>query len=170
MSAERSRVLLLTFARRGEEAAVREAVHALAGEFPEARIAAVGTPASADTLLSSGVEELILFGDGSGVRGVIGAARSLRAVGTMIVYGGPGRSGHLKLEALALLANGGRLFRYLPDGRPIPVGRTALFCSAAVKLVRAGLCLMVGAIACGLAFPCLRAAQVLAGGPRARRP
>jgi len=170
MRAERSRVLLLTFARRGEEAAVREAVRALAREFPEAYVTAVGTPASADKLRALGADEVIVFGEGRGARGVIRAARSLRAVGTMIVYGGPGRSGHLKLEVLALLANGGRLFRYPPDGRVTRVGRAGLLCSVAVKLVRAGLCLMVGAIVCGFAFPYLRAAQLLAGGRRARRP
>jgi hypothetical protein len=169
VSAERSRVLLLTFARRGEEAAVREAVRALAREFPEACVTAVGTPVSADKLRALGADEVIVFDEGSGARGVIRATRSLHAVGTMIIYGGPGTCGHLKLEALALLASGGRLFRYPPEGRVAPVGRAGLLCSAAVKLVRAGLCLMVGAIVCGLAFPHLRAAQVLAGGRRARR-
>jgi len=169
VSAQRSRALLLTFARRGEEAAVREAVRALARAVPDAHIAAVGTPATADTLLASGVDEVILFGKGRGAREVVRAARSPRAAGTMIVYGGPGRSGHLKLEALALAAGGGRLFRCLPDGAVASVGRAVLFCSAGGKLVRAGLCLLAGAIVCGLAFPYLRAAQVLAGGHRAGR-
>ena len=96
MRGEQDSLLVLSFARRGEEEMVRRAVGHLTSEFPGAHVAAVGTPVSAPVLRELGLSEVIVYGGEHGARGVIREVRR-RAPGTAaVVYGGPMLSGHLK--------------------------------------------------------------------------
>ncbi len=73
--------MVLTFARRGEEEAIAEALAWLRREFPRARVAAVGTPVSAPTLRGLGVDEVIEFGGGRGAKATIAEARARESGG-----------------------------------------------------------------------------------------
>ncbi|UCC68033.1 MAG: hypothetical protein JSV79_13135 [Armatimonadota bacterium] len=169
MGRERDGAVLLTFARRGEEEAIREALRHLRSELPGRQVAAVGTLVSAPVLRELGAEEVIVYGGGAGARAVVRELRGRAPAAVGIVYGGPGFSGHLKLELVALASAAGRIYQFLEDTRARRVGRGRLLASVCGKLARVPLCLAVGAAACGTALCWLRLRQLMAGGKRAGR-
>ncbi len=169
MSQAPGAALLLTFARRDEEPTIRGAMAALREAAPGARLEAICTPASAPLLRALGVEELIVYGDGAGARQVIRQARARRFSAAALVYSQPGFSGHLKLEALALLAGVKQLHRFLPGQEGRALGRLRLAWSVALKCVQTLLRVAAASALCGVAFLCLRLRQALAGGHRANR-
>jgi hypothetical protein len=162
-------VLLLTFARRGEEQAIRDALAHMRSEIPDADVFAVGTPVSAPLLQEAGVESVIIYGAGRGARAVVRESRSRRPKAAAIIYWEPRLAGHLKLEALALLAGARVTHRFPPGSDARPVGRLGLMSSVASKSAKSLLCAAAGAALCGIAFACLLVSQTLAGGSRARR-
>lgn len=166
----RPTVLVLTFARRGEEGAIGRALDWLSRELPGARFAAVGTPVSAPVLRAVGIEEIATLGGGRSAVQVIADSRAQRPASAAIIYSGPGTRGHLKLEALALAAGAPRAYRFTPDRPPQLVGRWRLLASVKAKLLQAGICLLSGAATCAAACCYLRLRQLVAGGGRARRP
>jgi len=137
MSHSPERVLLLTFARRGEEQAIERARRLLLAQYPGCRILAIGTPTSAPVLRAMGVDELIIFRSGQSKRQVLREAARRRPKVAAIVYSGS-TEGHLKLEVAALGSGAKRVCRCLSDDNPEVVGRLRLFWSVAVKAVRAG--------------------------------
>jgi hypothetical protein len=169
VSQDLSAALLLTFARRGEEGAIRDAMDALRRALPEARIEAIGTPVSAPLLRELGVEELIVYGDGAGPLEVVCQARARRFSAAALVYSGPGFSGHLKLETLALLAGAKRFHRIGPDREGRPIGRLRIALSICLKCLQAVGRVLLAGMLCLTAFLCLRLRQSLAGGHRASR-
>ena len=169
MGREREAALLLTFARRGEEAAIKEALRHLRSELPGRQVAAVGTPVSAPVLRELGVEGVIVYGGGVGARAAVREVRGRAPAAVGIVYGGPGFTGHLKLELVALASAAGRIYQFLPGTKARRAGRGRLLWSVCGKLARAPLCLAVGAAACGTALCWLRLRQLMAGGQRAGR-
>ena len=162
-------VLLLTFARRGEEAAISAALEHLRRALPDGRIAAVATPASSSVLRGLGVSDLIVYGEERTVRQVVAEMRARAPWAAAIIYSGPVLSGHLKLELLALSAGARRIYRFLPEEAPRVAGRLRLLASVAAKLVRAAGCFAVSAAICAAALCCLRVRQAISGGPRASR-
>jgi len=165
----RPRVLLLTFARRGEEEAIRRAMEALRTEFAGAQITAVGTPVSAPVLSALGAAHVIVYGEGHGARDVVQEIASCQASAAAIVYGGPGLSGHLKLELLAVLSRARRVRRFTPDGAAGSIGRLGILCSVWAKASGSLLRLVAGGMVCATAFCFLRTSQLLVGGHRAGR-
>ena len=169
MSRREARALLLTFARRGEEEAIREAMGTLRQALPAARIEAIGTPVSAPVLRALGVAEVIVYGEGQGAREIVRQARARKPELVGIVYWGPGLSGHLKLEGLALLSRAGRIYRFVPGARARQIGRFRLAFSVCGKVARALACAAAAGMMCAVALCCLRLRQMLAGGHRAGR-
>jgi len=169
MTTSRERVLLLTFARREEEDAIRRAVNLLRAELPGAEIAAVGTPVSAPMLSALGAERVIIYGGGRRVQDVAEELRRCRPSAAAIVYGWPGVSGHLKLELLALLSRARRIYRFPPDGAAGVTGRLGILCSTWAKASASLLCFVAGGLMCVTAFCFLRTSQLLVGGQRAGR-
>ena len=161
--------ILLTFARRGEEEAIRQALSALREALPGADVVAIGTPVSAPVLESLGVDDIIIYGDGRGARSVLREARARRPAAAAVVYWGPGFSAHLKLEALALLCRPPRVLRLAPEAPVSAIGRPRLVLSVIGKTLAAGALASAGAALCGAALICLRLRQALAGGHRAPR-
>jgi hypothetical protein len=161
-------VLLLTFARRGEEEAIRRAVTLLRPAGAETDLVAVGTPVSAPLLRGLGVPEVLVFGEDGSARALLAALRRRRPRTAAIVYCGPRFGGHLKLEALALLSGARQVVRVLPEGEA-RLGRSRLALTVAAKAAQAAGCLGVGAAVTGLAWLWLRAAQGRRGGRRASR-
>ena len=169
MRGEQDSLLVLSFARRGEEEMVRRAVGHLTSEFPGAHVAAVGTPVSAPVLRELGLSEVIVYGGEHGARGVIREVRR-RAPGTAaVVYGGPMLSGHLKLELVGLASGAGRVYRFAPGRSERVVGRLRLGLSVCAKALRAAVCLGVGGAICGIALCWLSLRGMMAGGGRASR-
>lgn len=160
--------LLLTFARRGEDDAVGRAV-AHVRQQGARDVLAVGTPVSAPFLRVAGADEILVYGDGTGTRAVIRDLRRRRPRLAVIVYLDASFAGHLKLEALALLSGAKRVWRAAPDGPPTAIGRTGLASSVLAKSLRVFGCLLAGMSICVIAFACLRARQMIAGGRRANR-
>ncbi|MCJ7750110.1 MAG: hypothetical protein MUQ65_03295 [Armatimonadetes bacterium] len=166
----RTTALVLTFARRGEEEAIRQAMAALHETAPGADVVAIGTPVSAPILENLGVDDIIIYGNGRGARSVVREARGRRpAAAAAIVYWGPGFCAHLKLELLALLCRPPRLLRLAPEAPVSAIGRPRLALSVLGKILAAGALALAGASLCGAAFICLRLRQTLAGGHRAPR-
>ncbi len=164
-----ARVLLLTFARRGEEQAIRHALARLRSEIADADVFAVGTPVSTPVLRDVGITSVITYDSKSSARSVVWECRSRRPERAAIVYWGPPFGGHLKLELLALLSGAGITHRFVPGSDPKPIGRLGLTCSVGAKCLRALLCAAAGGLICGAAFVCLLLSQGLTGGGRARR-
>ena len=169
MGGERESALLLTFARRGEEEAIREALRGLREKLPDAEIAAVGTPVSAPVLAGLGVDDVIVYGEGRGARGVVREARRRGPRAAGIVYGGPGFSAHLKLEVIALGSGAKVVYRFVAEGAAEAVGRLGLLWSVMGKVLRAVLCLAAGGVMCSAAMCWLRLRQMMAGGRGASR-
>ncbi|HUU55450.1 MAG TPA: hypothetical protein VMY87_11080 [Armatimonadota bacterium] len=165
----RTAALLLTFARRGEEEAIRQALAALREAAPGADIVAIGTPVSTPVLKNLGVDDIITYGDGRGARSVVREARGRRPAAAAVVYWGPGFSAHLKLELLALLCGPPRVLRLAPEALVSAIGRPRLALSVIGKTLAAGALALAGAALCGTALICLRLRQILAGGHRAPR-
>lgn len=165
----RRSALLLTFARRGEEEAIREALTGLRQRLPDADVFAVGTSVSAPTLRTVGIDTIVTYGDGRGIRAVVRDARSRRPAAAAVVYWDSGSAGHLKLEALALLSGASTIYRFVPGAGSKAVGRLRLACSVAVKCIASIACLTAGAAMCALALVCLRGAEIFSGGRRAHR-
>jgi len=160
--------LLLTFARRGEDAAIRQAVSRLRADGATS-VVAVGTPVSAPVLSGLGLDELILYGNGRRAWGVLREMRSRRPAMAAVVYSDAGYAGHLKLEALALLSGARRVQRIAPAGSSA-IGRAPLAAIVLAKGLCACGCAAVGAAICTVAFVCLTLRQITAGGSRASRP
>jgi len=161
MSKALAPMLILTFARRGEEDAVGRAVslsHEL-GRQP----AAVGTGTSTPSLTAAGVEDIIAYGEGSGARSVVRELRARRAEEAAVVYWGPGYGGHLKLELLALASGARVVHRILREGKGDRVGRGALFRSVVWKSARATLTVAASGLLCGTAWLFLQASQLVGG-------
>jgi hypothetical protein len=165
----RTQVVLLTFARRGEEQTIRDALAALRTEIPDADLFAIGTPVSAPRLREAGVQTVITYGSGSGAGVVLREARSRRPAAAAVVYWGPRFGGHLKLEVLALLTGAKVTHRFAPGSDARSIGRLRLAWSVAAKCAAALLCAATAAALCGLAFICLLLSQGRVGGGRARR-
>jgi len=165
----RTTALLLTFARRGEEEAIRQALAALREAVPSADIVAIGTPVSGPVLKNLGMDDIIIYGDGRGARSVVREARGRRPIAAAVVYWGPGFSAHLKLEALALLCRPPRVLRLAPGAPVSAIGRPRLALSVLGKTLAAGTLALAGAGLCGVALTCLHLRQALAGGHRAPR-
>jgi hypothetical protein len=159
-------MLILTFARRGEEEAVARAV-TLARETARQPVA-VGTVTSTPSLKAAGVGDIVTYGEGRGGRTVLRELRARGAQEAAIVYWCPGYGGHLKLELLALASGARIIHRMLLDGKDDRVGRGALLRSVVWKTARAVLAVAAGGVMCGIAFVCLQMSQ-LAGGRRASR-
>lgn len=166
---EASVVLLLTFARRGEEAAIAAAAEAVGRQVPGAQIVAIGTPVSAPTLNGLGIDDVIIYGGGRTASQAVREARRRSPRASAVVYGGPGVSGHLKLELLALLTGARAVYRCVPGKPPKPVGRVLLAASAVAKVARAAASLGMAAAICAFAFCYLGLAQLVAGGHDASR-
>ncbi|MBN1461439.1 MAG: hypothetical protein JXA57_18075 [Armatimonadetes bacterium] len=166
MSKAQPRMLILTFARRGEQEAVTKAV-ALAHELGR-QPAAVGTDTSTPSLTAAGVEDIITYGEGSGARSVVRELRARRAEEAAVVYWGPGYGGHLKLELLALASGARSIHRIVLEEEGDRVGRGAVLRSVVWKIARAALAVAAGGLMCGIALLFLRVSQ-LTGGRHARR-
>lgn len=166
--AEGATGLLLTFARRGEETAIRQAVSRLRAEGVTSLIA-VGTAVSAPALSEAGLDDLILYGEGRGAWDVVRELRRRRPAAAAVVYRNAGYGGHLKLEALALLSGARRVQRIAP-GVSRAIGRAWLAATVLAKGLAACGCGLVGAAICAPAFVCLTLRQMAAGGSRASRP
>ena len=78
MTTRGERVLLLSFARREEEDAIRRAVNLLRAELPGAEITAVGTPVSAPMLSALSAERVIIYGGGRSARDAVEELRRCR--------------------------------------------------------------------------------------------
>jgi hypothetical protein len=163
MSEKAPTAMLLTFARRGEEAVIADVLAWLRGEWQGVRVAAVGTPVSAPMLQELGVDEVIEFGDGQGAKATLREAKTRGPVAAAIIYGGPGFGAHLKLELLALGIGARRTYRFAPGQPPQAVGRAGLLASVVGKSARAAACLVWGAIVCEEALFWLVLAQAIAG-------
>ena len=168
MNREEGLGLLLTFGRRGEDDAVRRAIAHLRQQGAR-EVLAIGTPVSAPFLRVVGADDILVYGNGTGARAVIRDLRRRRPRLAAIVYLDASFAGHLKLEALALLSGAKRVWRAAPDGPPTAIGRTGLASSVLAKSVRVFGCLLAGMSICTIAFTCLRARQLVAGGRRANR-
>jgi hypothetical protein len=160
--------LLLTFARRGEDAAIRQAVSRLRADGATSVIA-VGTPVSSPALSLLGVDDIAVYGDGRRAWAVICDLRRRRPAMAAVVYSDAGCAGHLKLEALALLSGATRVQRIAPAGGSA-IGRASLAAVVLAKGLCACGCAVVGAAICTVALVCLTLRQMAAGGSRASRP
>ncbi len=169
MSGERDSLLVLSFARRGEEELVRRAVGHLTSEFPGAHIAAVGTPVSAPVLRGLGLADVIVYGGEQGARGVMRAVRARGPAAVAVVYAEPDFSGHLKLELVALASSARRVYQFAPGRSERVVGRLRLGLSVLRKALCAAVRLGVGGVVCGIAFCWLSLRWMMAGGGRASR-
>lgn len=168
MNAPTRAVLVLTFARRGEEGDIRAVLDWVRQQAPAARIVALATPGSADPLRAAEVEELLLVGASPSVREVAQVVRAARPDTAVILYDDKRLSGHLKLEVAALVSGAGGIWRWGPGGAGRRVGQAALAATAAVKAAAAAWLLMTGAVVSLAAWVCLRWAEG-AGGRGARR-
>jgi hypothetical protein len=161
--------LLLTFARRGEEDMIAEAMAVLRDAAPGAHLLAVGTPASEPALRRAGLDDILLYGDGRGARALLADLRARRPGLAAVVYWDSSFAGHLKLEALALLAGPARVLRLAPGVSARTLLRGALLRSVLAKSLQAAGLLAGAAVLCGLAYAWLRFRQIVAGGLRANR-
>ena len=162
MSAPNCTVLLLTFARRGEERAIQSAMASLTERVPGARVIAVGTPVSAPVLRALGIADILVYGDGKSARQVIEEAQLFMPETVGIVYDDPGFRAHLKLEALAFVVGAKTIWRFRPGGEaalgaqasslPVRMGRFGLALSVLAKglqmLVRLGVGMALTGFAC----------------------
>ncbi len=112
-------VFLLTFARRGEEPAIRGALEELRARYPEATLRAVGTPASEPVLRGLGVEHILIYTRRHPARRVLEEAQLHMPEATAIVYGGDDFRGHLKLELLAYAIGAPVVLRCRADRPPV---------------------------------------------------
>ena len=161
--------LLLTFARRGEEEAIRRAVAAALHHLPGARLVAVGTPVSAPVLKGLGLSEVLMYGEGQTMRGVFAKERQLAPELAVIVYDGPALRGHLKLEGLAWAARARVILRCAPEGEVRAAGRWALLATLAGKTLWMGLRGVAAALGLAVAYLVLSLSQVASGGRGAGR-
>jgi hypothetical protein len=162
MSDPTRNVLLLTFARRGEERAIQRAISALAEVAPGAQVIAVGTPVSAPVLRDLGIATILVYGDGKSARQVIEEAQLFMPEAAAIVYDNPRFRAHLKLEALALLIRVRTVLRCPPSPqaaeaetqlpKPETIGRLRLAWSVLTKglhlLLRRAAATTLTALAC----------------------
>lgn len=169
MSERADNTLLLTFARRGEEDAIRGALGALQSARPEAAVFAVATLESEGPLRALGVDDLVVLDASRSALAVLREAAERRPAAAAIVYSDDTWRGHLKLEIVALWSRARTVYRCGPEERVQEVGRLQLLASVAGKTAQAALWLCAGALAAGTAFCWLRATQLLAGGNRAHR-
>ena len=156
MSDSRPCVLLLTFARRGEEEAIREGMAAVREDLPGAEFVALGTAVSAPVMRGLGLEDIFLVGEGRASQEVMREVRARAPKGALIVYSGPGLAGHWKLELPALASGARRAYRWVPGGPMVVSGWLALAGSVVWKAGLAAVCLAVGGLVCGAAWLRLR--------------
>lgn len=160
--------LLLTFARRGEDDAIRQALGRLRVEGAVSVIS-VGTPVSAPVLSELGCDEVIIYGDGRNARAAITDLRRRRLAMAALIYSDASYAGHLKLEVLALLSGAGWVQRIAP-GASSAISRFSLAASVLAKGLSACALAVIGTVICTAAFVCLTLRQTAAGGRRAHRP
>jgi len=180
MSEPTRNVLLLTFARRGEERAIQRAISALAEVAPGAQVIAVGTPVSAPILRDLGIAVILVYGDGKPARQVIEEAQLFMPQTVAIVYDNPRFCAHLKLEALALLIGVRAVLRCPPPPQPasaetqVPkpetIGRLRLAWSVLAKGLLLALRLAAATVFSTLACSYLCWFGRPRGGRHARRP
>ncbi len=163
------RVLLLTFARRGEEDVIRGARAALQEAHPGATAFAVATTESEPALRAAGISELVTLDGSRSASAVLREVAARRPTAVAVVYSDSAWQGHLKLEIVALWSRARAIYRCGPDGSRQAMTRASLWASVAVKGLQAALRLGAGALAAGTAFCWLRTAQALSGGNRADR-
>lgn len=164
MSESRPCVLLLTFARRGEEEAIMEGMAAVRQDLPGAEFVALGTAVSAPVIRGLGLEDILLIGEGRASQEVMREVWARAPKGALIVYSGPGLAGHWKLE-LAALASGARwTYRWMPGGPMVMSGPLALAGSVVWKAGLAAVCLAVGGLVCGVAWLRLSGGRPGSGG------
>jgi len=161
--------IILSFARRGEDEAVRQAVARVREELPDARLAALGTPVSAPVFRSLGIDDVMVLGGERATRDVLREVKARGPRSAAITYSGPGTGGHLKLEILALSLPVSRIHRIVSGEAVRTASRARLALAVAGKIAQAGACLLVAGLACGIAWVWLRLAQLLLGDSRARR-
>jgi hypothetical protein len=169
VSEGRHTALLLTFARRGEEEAIREAIAVLREAMPGGSVEAIGTPASTPLLRACGVDEIIPYGEGAAAFDVIRRVRARRFGAALVLYSGPRLSGHLKLETVALAVGADRTYGMTAGEAARQISRTRVTWSVAAKMAQAALRVLAAAALCAVAFSCLRLTQMLAGRRRAGR-
>jgi len=160
---------LLTFARRGEEAAIREAFAALTERHPGAQVHAVGTPVSEPVLRQLGLERVLIYQRGKHPGRMLEEAQLCMPEAVAIVYGGEDFRGHLKLEYLALRIGAHQILR-CREGQPaVRLSRGRL---AGVVLGKT--CHLALRVALGMAVALVVCAALCligrGGGSRARRP
>ncbi len=160
--------LLLTFARRGEDDPIRQAIATLE-EQGATEIIAVGTPVSVPVLRVMGIGDVVLYGDGQSARAAVCDLRGRRPRLAAIVYWDSTFSAHLKLEGLALLTGVKHVLRVAPDSQTVTISRFRLAWIVFLKCLLAYVCTTTAAAICGIAFLCLRARQVIVGGSNAGR-
>ena len=169
MSKSSSVAIILSFARQGEDDAICQAVDWVREEFPDAHLAAFGTPVSAPVFLSLGIGDVMVLGGERGTRDVLREAKARRPRVAAIIYSGPGTGGHLKLEMLALSVPARHIYRVVPGEAVCTASRARLALAVVGKILQTGPCLIVAGLACGVAWVWLRLAQLLTGDGRARR-
>jgi hypothetical protein len=161
--------IILSFARHGEDEAIRQAVDRVRADSPGVHLAALGTPVSAPVLRKLGIEDVMVLGGERATRGVLLEAKARRPRVAAVVYSGPGTGGHLKLEALALSLPVRRIYRVVPGETVREASRPRLALAVIGKFAQTGVCLAVAGLACGVAWVWLGIAQLLTGDCRARR-
>lgn len=154
-------LLLLTFARRGEDDAIRHALSVLAERYPDSRVIAIGTAVSAPVLRDLGVSDILVFGNGKSAREVIEEAQLFMPEVAAIIYDQPRFAAHLKLEALALIVGVRTILRYPPPSaetpapEPTAISRFGLARSVAAKGLHTLLRLCAGKMVTTFACCCL---------------
>ena len=169
MSESPRSVLLLTFARRGEEEAIRQTMDALAARHPGARVLAVGTPVSEPALQQLGVARVLIYSAGHSARRVVEEAQLCMPEAIAIVYQGDDFRGHLKLEALALAIGARETLRCRPGQEPERLGRSRLAAIVLGKALHTAARIFVGTAVSALACGVLRWACWPGGGRGASR-
>ncbi len=163
-------VLLLTFARRGEEEAIRAAIAALQERHPQARLLAVGTPVSEPVLRGLGVGRVLVYSKEHPARRVLEEAQLCMPEATAVVYQGEDLRGHLKLEALALAVGARETLRCRLTHPPMRVGRLRLGAIVLGKALHLAARTTLGMVVAAAAYGVLRWYGRGGGNPDASRP
>ena len=162
-------ILLLTFARRGEGAAILRAREVALSRLPGARVVAVGTPVSAPVLRDLGLAEVLVYGEGQAAKEVVARARRIAPELAVIVYDEFAFRGHLKLEGLAWASRARRVLRCPPEGEARETGRLPLAALVVGKSLWTGLRTVGLGLGLVVAYLVLGLAQLTSGGRGAGR-
>jgi len=136
MREEASWVLLLNFVRLRELGRTTQSVQALRRSFPNAKVAAVATPATWPALKTVGADGCAIFRrDGwAGAWRLVAGLRRMNLAAVFVAYDRPDRRGHLKLELLALLVGAKRILAQSPGRQATEISQLRLGLVIAVKL------------------------------------